>query len=88
MRHRQRRLSAETAFGLGGSVPDGCEGGLDAVLGQAFHRPVVFHAVNLNGEIEGGVSGGLGFSQPDVLQVRLGLRLHRFRHLFITFTVL
>ncbi len=29
--HGQRRLSAEAAFGLGGSVANGCEGALDQV---------------------------------------------------------
>ena len=29
--HRQRRLAAEAAFGLGGSVPDGGKGALDGV---------------------------------------------------------
>ena len=32
--HRQRRLAAEAAFGLGGSVPDGGEGALNRVRGS------------------------------------------------------
>ena len=96
--HRQRRLAAEAAFGLGGSVPDGGEGAFDrvrrsdvlpvlgrevvegeqisAVLGQAFDGTVIFHAVSLDEEIEGGIGPGLGFRHPDVFQMRLGLGLH------------
>jgi len=77
VRHRQRRLAAETAFGLDCAMPDRGEGALDrvrgpdmfpllggevvvgeqvgAVLGQAFRRAVVFHAVSRDEEIEGGV---------------------------------
>lgn len=97
MGHRQRRLSAEAALGLGGPMPDGGECALDrvrcpdvfpmlggevvegeqvgAVLAQAFHRPVIFHAVSLDEEVEGDICLGFGFGHPDFLQVRLGLGL-------------
>ena len=83
MRHRQRRLAAEAAFCLGGSMPDGSKGAdhrvrdpdvlpmlgwkiivrqqIGAVLGQAFDRRRVFHAVSLDEDIEGSVGLGLGF---------------------------
>jgi hypothetical protein len=48
---------------------------IGAILGPAFHRAVVFHAVSLDEEIEGIVRRGLGSGHPDVLQMRLGLRL-------------
>jgi len=51
-----------------------------AVLGQALHRPVILRAVGFGEEIEGSVGGSLGFGHPYVFQVRLGFRLHRFRH--------
>ena len=51
---------------------------IGAVPGPASHRPVVFHAVSFGEAIEGGI--GLGLRQPDVLQIRLGFRLHRSGH--------
>ena len=50
---------------------------IGAVFGQAFHRPIVFHAVSFDEEIEGGVGPGFGFRHPDVFQMRLGLGLQR-----------
>ena len=47
-----------------------------AVFGQAFDSPVVFHAISLDEEIEGGVGFGFGLGHPDILQMRLGFRLH------------
>ena len=40
MCHRQSRLAAEAAFGLGGSVPDGGEGAFDRVR-RSYARKLV-----------------------------------------------
>jgi hypothetical protein len=59
---------------LGREVVEGEQ--VSAVLGQAFSRPVVFHAVSLDEEIERGGGLGLRFGHPDIFEMRLGLRRH------------
>ena len=63
---------------FGQQVVEGEQIGL--VLGQAFDRPVIFNVLSFNEEIEGGIRSRLGFCHPDVLQMRFGFRLDRFRH--------
>ena len=59
-----------------GEVAEGEQ--IGAVLGPAWHRPVVFHAAGFGAAIKGGI--GIGFRQPDVFQIRLGFRLDRSGH--------